>query len=550
MNTPVSKSGQASLLISALLRPACYPHATDKIERLETHISWVFLAGPYAYKLKKPVALEFLDFSTLEARRHHCEEELRLNRRLAPDLYLDVVEICGSHDAPRVGGEGPVIEYAVRMRRFAQEALASQVLARGDLTPQLVTGLASRIARFHGSLIPAQAEPYGTPESVLHNAVQNFEQIERLLDKRVDRETPQVIHEWTEREFWSIYGDIRNRRALGMVRECHGDLHLGNIVLIDAELVPFDCIEFNADLRWSDVMSEVAFLMMDLVDRGAPRLAWLFLNTYLEATGDYSGLAVLRFYLTSRAVVRAKVHLIRARQTASDPAEEARLVRAYRGYMELAAHFAHAGQPALLLMHGLAASGKSTIAQELAQAWGAIRVRSDVERKRLHGMGALQRSGSAVASGLYGQDSTQATYARLAEIARVIVGTGHKVIVDATFLQQWQRAQLREVAQTLAVPIAVLSVQAPESVLRQRIEARRAHAMDPSEATVSVLQYQRGTQQSISAEERLPVITVNGCQDAAPSLVADIARVFAGYPRSVVASPVEQRGPKIAETSL
>ncbi len=288
-------------LIEALTRRECYPHPVGSVERLETHISWVLLTGAYAYKIKKPVRLGFLDFSSLEARRQYCEEELRLNRRLAPGIYLDVVEIRGLPGAPRVGGTGPVLEYAVKMHQFPQEALAIRLLARGALDPALVSRLASRVAAFHAQLPPAPAESgYGTPDSVIRNARDNFAQIFSLLAATDDHEAAQSVHDWTGREFMIRQGDLRARHASGRVRECHGDLHLGNIVLLDGELVPFDCIEFNADLRWNDVMSEVAFLMMDLLDRGAPRLAWLFLNEYLKASGDYSGLSVLPFYLTYR----------------------------------------------------------------------------------------------------------------------------------------------------------------------------------------------------------------------------------------------------------
>ena len=525
-------------LADALLQPACYPHAVTTIERLETHISWVFLTGPYAYKVKKPVKLGFLDFSTLEARRHYCEEELRLNRRLAPDLYLDVVEIRGLPGAPRIAGHGPVLEYAVTMRQFPQEALASRLLTRGELTPALLTDFAVRIARFHAQLPPAVAESrYGTPESVLHNACENFAQISALPLNPDERHAVEVMRDWTHREFMLRSADLHARRNAGRVRECHGDLHLNNIALHKGKLVPFDCIEFNPDFRWSDVMSEVAFLVMDLLDRGAPRLAWLFLNKYLESSGDYAGLSLLRFFLVYRAIVRAEVHLIRANQ-APEPAERTRLVAAYREYVQLAQRCSTVSRPAILLMHGLAGCGKSTIADELSQRWGAIRVRSDVERKRLEGLQVLQRSESPLAGGLYAPDMTEATYARLAEVAREVVEAGYTVIVDATFLQRRQRARLREVADALGAPIAVLSIQAQEATLRQRIEARAARANDPSEATVAVLQYQRATEQPLAADEALPVMTVDGCAALTASLGMDISRFLErASPRPASRSP-------------
>jgi aminoglycoside phosphotransferase family enzyme len=356
MNPPLTP-----FVVAALLRPETYPHPAEDIEMLETHISWVFLAGPYAYKVKKPVELGFLDFTTLEQRRHFCEEELRLNRRLAPQLYLDLVELRGSPKTPRIGGSGPLLEYALRMRRFAQRALASRMLVEGRLTPERIERLATRLAQFHAALPPAPSDvPYGTTEAVLHDALQNFDQIAAITAPNGGgADALARLGDWTEREFMLRYSEMHERREAGMIRECHGDLHLRNIVELDGELVPFDCIEFNPGLRWIDVMNEVAFLFMDLLDRGADTLAWRFLDAYLEANGAYSGLSVLRFYVVYRAMVRAKVHLLRACQQGLDRAESSRLRKACESYLVLAQRCTTLGRPGILLMHGFSACGKS-----------------------------------------------------------------------------------------------------------------------------------------------------------------------------------------------
>lgn len=503
----------AARLIAALSNAECYPHPAHDVVTLETHISWVLLAGDFAYKIKKPVELGFLDFSTLEKRRHCCEEELRLNRRLAPQLYLDVVEIRGSQDAPRIAGDGPLLEYAVRMRRFAQDTLASRMLADGRLDAKLIDALAVRLANFHAGLPPAMRDaPFGKAQAQLKSALQNFTQIAPMLSDARDAEALQALRDWTELEYLFHYQNLEERRAAGMVRECHGDLHLNNVVLLDGELVPFDCIEFNAELRWIDVMSEIAFLVMDLMDRGAKPLAWRFLNGYLEATGVYSSLSVLRFYLVYRALVRAKVHLIRSREPGIGAAESQRLERAYRHYVALARDCTDVGRPAILLMHGLAGCGKSTLASQLAQTLGAIRIRADVERKRLHGLSAAARTRSGIASGLYGQDATHATYQRLAEAARVVAASGFTAIVDAAFLLRSQRTGLREAAANAGVPIAVVHVTAPESVLRARITRRAVEALDASEAVVQVLDHQIATAEKIGDEEKLPVFSLDGCK--------------------------------------
>ncbi|HWI15122.1 MAG TPA: aminoglycoside phosphotransferase, partial [Burkholderiales bacterium] len=287
-----------------LSSPACYPHRVHAVRLMETHISRVYLTGEYAYKLKKRVALGFLDFTTLEARRRACEDEVRLNRRLAPQLYLDVVAIHGSAAAPRIAGSGNIIDYAVKMREFPQDALASALLARGELTREALSALARRIAAFHQAA-PAAAGDYGTPDAVHASSAQNFQQIRARLTRRDDRAMLDRVQQWSEREFAGIRARLQQRHDEGCVREVHGDLHLGNIVSLEGALTPFDCIEFNPALRWNDVLSEAAFLVMDLVDRDAPHLADLFLDDYLAHTGDYAGLDVLRFFIVYRAVVRA-----------------------------------------------------------------------------------------------------------------------------------------------------------------------------------------------------------------------------------------------------
>jgi aminoglycoside phosphotransferase family enzyme/predicted kinase len=532
-----------SFMPAALLSPDAYPHPAGNIDVLETHISWVVLAGAYAYKIKKPVDLGFCDFTTLDKRRTACEEELRLNRRLAPGLYIDVVEIRGTSEAPRIDGAGPLLEYAVRMHRFPQEALASRMLADGQLTPQLLDALAVEVARFHAALPPAPPDsPFGTAASVLYDVCQNFHEIEALLPHAREDDALGTLRDWCEREFMLRYGHIQARRAAGTTRECHGDLHLRNIVLIDGALRPFDCIEFNARLRWIDVMSEVAFLFMDLMDRGADALAWRFLNAYLEADGTYSALAVLRFYVVYRAMVRAKVHLIRALQEEAGCAERSRLMREYESYLVLARRCTQLGRRAIVLMHGFSGCGKSTLALALAQELGGVRIRSDVERKRLHDLSPLARTASHVRDGLYGASATQATYARLAEAARAVVSSGHTAIVDATFLARAHRALLRSVANAESVPIALLDVRVPEPLLRSRIADRDSRATDPSEATLAVLEHQLATAEPVADGEDLPVVAVDGRDPIDLVACSAISDLLFGARGAPTARPLELMG--------
>ena len=507
-------------MIDALRDPARYPHPVDRVEVLETHISWVLLAGDYAYKVKKPVNLGFLDFSNLEARRFFCKEELRLNCRTAPRLYLEVVPLTGSEASPQVGGPGAAFEYAVKMRRFPQEALLSRMAGAGTLGPAHIDSLAQAVADFHSRIERAsRAQPYGSAAQVLAPAMQNFDQIEALAGG-ADRPELERLRAWTRAEHARLAATYEKRQAEGFVRECHGDLHLGNIALIEGEPTPFDGLEFSPALRWIDVMSEVAFLVMDLVDRRLPRLAYRFLNAYLEHTGDYAGLAVLRFYLVYRALVRAKVACIRLHQAGLPAEERGRGEREYLEYLRLAGSLAREPGCALVVMHGLSGSGKTTVAQHLLEVLGAVRVRSDVERKRLLGLEAQAHTGSAPGGGIYTADLTVRTYARLGDLCRTILQAGYPAIADATFLSRAQREAFGELARDMQLPFAVASCQAPEAVLRDRVASRERAGKDASEAGLAVLERQFATSEPLSASELRACVVFDSRQDAAAGAAA------------------------------
>lgn len=474
----------------------------------ETHISWVLLAGRDAYKIKKAVNLGFLDFSTLEARHFYCSEELRLNRRLAPDIYLDVAAIGGSPEQPLLGGE-PAIEYAVHMRRFPRAAMMDSLLADGEITPAHIDRLAATIARFHAALPPAAADtPFGSPDAIQSAVLENFAQLAPSLAAPADLALLEKVREASALEFAACEPLFRQRKESGCVRECHGDLHLGNIVLLDDTPVPFDGIEFSAALRWIDTISEVAFTVMDLMQRGHPQFAWRFLDKYLEQTGDYAGAGVLRYYLAYRAMVRAKVAAIRAGQ--EDPVQAQHELDACRGYLALAHDCLARRRPALVITHGLPGCGKSTFAQLALERLGAIRIRSDVERKRLFGLDALANSRSQPGGGIYGEEATQRTYARLNELARGLLVAGFPVVVDAAFLRHAERESFRALTKEMNVPFVIASVQTDEAVLMERLALRRSRADDASEADAAVLHALQAAQEPLNDEERsLAVAFVN-----------------------------------------
>ena len=493
-------------LIAALRTPSVFGEGCEHVSVLETHISYVLLTGKHAYKIKKSVNLGFLDFTTLSARRFYCEEELRLNRRLAPALYLDVVAITGSVDAPILGGDGLVLDYAVKMREFPQEALASLLLSRNEIGAADIDVLAAEVAVFHARIdVAAPGSPFGRPNEVLRTALQNFAQIRPLLQTPRAQTELDALALWAKREHQARYTAFGERQRGGFIRECHGDLHLGNIARIDGKITIFDCIEFNDAMRWIDVMSEVAFTVMDLQDRGRGDLGHRFLNAYLEITGDYSGLSVLRFYLSYRAIVRAKVARLRAVQVdASDVSRV--LLDEYHGYVELARSYAQPPQAAIVLTHGLAGSGKSTLSQALLEVLGAVRIRTDVERKRLHGLATRDRSPSGVDHGLYTADATAATYHHVCALVRGVAAAGHVAIVDATFLKRWQRDLFRKLAADLQVPFVIVTFSASESTLRERITRRAKEGHDASDADLAVLDHQLRVQEPLAPEERADVV--------------------------------------------
>lgn len=482
-------------LIAALCEPACYPHPVKRVTVLETHISWVLLAGRYAYKIKKPVNLGFLDFSQLSQRHFYCQEEIRLNRRLAPGIYLQVAAIGSSPVHPIVSAE-PAFEYAVKMRRFATDKLLDTLLTRGGLTPDHIDSLAETIAKFHTGLLPANPESdYGTLTAIDAPARQNFRQLLELMSPE-DAALINQLQDDSRQTFLAAENLFKQRQQAGFIRECHGDLHLGNIVLLRGRPVAFDGIEFSPALRWIDTINDAAFLIMDLVHRGRVDLAYRFLNAYLQISGDFAGLGVLRFYLSYRAAVRAKIAGFRFAQTGAESARQECL-----SYLSLAGSSLSPRKPALILTHGLPGCGKSAVSQILLEKHLLIRLRSDVERKRLFGLSALQKSGSTIDSDIYDPQASQKTYLCLLNMAQTLLEYGFALIIDAAFLKHTQRRPFQLLAQNLQIPFVILSITATEDVLRRRILHRQAEDRDASEADLTVLDKAMTKAEELQAEE-------------------------------------------------
>ena len=521
MPTPADQNNYANqqTLIARLVSRRNFPHAATSVRLIETHISWVLLAGRYAYKIKKALDLGFLNFTSLKARRFYCSEEIRLNSRLAPKSYLDVIPIGGSFESPEFGLQ-PAIEYAVRMRRFASAKELDHLLALGRVEPLHMDQLANMLAAFHGKLPWAKVDSgFCTPKIIHAETIQNIEQLFSLLKAPSDIAVVTSLKSNIEKEFIACERYFKQRLASGFVRECHGDLHLGNIVLIGNQPVPFDGIEFDPSLRWIDVINEVAFLVMDLLHGLRSDLAYRFLNAYLELTGDFAGISVLRFYISYRAAVRAKVNAIRAFQTGLG--FEAQALTACRSYLMLAGKSLAERRPALIITHGLPGSGKSFFAQTALERFRAIRIRSDVERKRLFGMTPLDNSHSCTGVDIYSVDATQRTYARMYELAHEVLNAGFPIIVDAAFLKLDEREKFHALALSLAIPFAIVSLKAGEATLIARIKSRKDAEKDASEADPEVLEMLKVAKQPLLSHEL--AYTVEFLNDADKSCNPDAA---------------------------
>jgi len=515
---------QQANLITALQQPQVYDHPVAQIQLLETHISWIILTGSYAYKIKKPVDLGFLDFSSLEHRKHYCQQELQLNRRLAPELYLDVIRLTGTPEQPSINGTGETFEYAVKMRQFNPKQQLDILLQQDKLSRNHVDQLADTVASFHQQIDTAtQDSPFGTPEAVWQPMQENFDQIEPRLEDGTELINLKYLQQWSKQRFEQLKQVITIRKQNGFIRNCHGDMHLANITLIDDKVTIFDCIEFNDNFRWIDVISEIAFTTMDLIDRQRPDLAARLLDRYLQRTGDYAGLALLQFYQVYRALVRAKVAIIRHSQPDLTKTEQQQSLQQYEDYSQLAETFTQPNHTTLYIAHGVSGSGKTTLSQPLLEHFGMVRLRSDIERKRLFGLTAEAKSHSSTDQGIYTQSASLQTYQQLIQLSRHTLQAGYSSIVDATFLKREQRQLFHDLAQELGVPFVILHFHADKALLRQWIAERQAANKDASEATIGVLDHQLKTEQPLTEDEADQIISIDSSRDdAIESLISAI----------------------------
>jgi aminoglycoside phosphotransferase family enzyme/predicted kinase len=498
-------------VIQAMLTPEFYPHpVTAPISLIQTHISYILLTGEYAYKVKKPMNFGFLDYSTLEKRQHFCQEELRLNQRGAAGLYLEFFAVVQVGDRLQlsqpdlVTPDQIVVDYGVKMRQFPQDTLLTSLYERGELTEALIADLARAIAQFHArSETNDYIRTFGTIPAIRESIDENYDQTEQYIGGPQTQIQFDETRAYTDRFFATQEALFARRVAQHRIRECHGDLHLRNICFWENQLWLFDCIEFNEPFRFVDVMFDIAYIVMDLAVRDATALSAVFLNTYLEQTGDWEGLFVLPLYVSRQTYVRAKVTSFLLGDPAVPEADKQTASETAAFYYRLAWQYSQPKQGRLILMAGLSGSGKSTTARTLAKQWNAIHIRSDAVRKHLAGIPLHHRGGDE----LYTPEMTQTTYHRLLELGVQLAQAGYTVILDAKYDRQSLRQEAIAQAQSHQIPLHILHCTAPESVLIQRLQAR---TNDIADATVDVLAKQ--TFEGFAPQEQALVTVVDTTQ--------------------------------------
>jgi aminoglycoside phosphotransferase family enzyme/predicted kinase len=484
-----------------------FPHPVTEIRLIETHISWILLTGQYAYKIKKPVRYDFVDYSELSQRRHFCLAELELNRRYAAGLYEDVVPIYLVSDRYWFGElgqkSGTLLDYAVKMKQFSQSALIASRLNSDELTAESVEKFGHRLAIFHQSIIPEDtSRPFGNPGNIASQVEDNFVFLRGELAGSERERRLQRLQEWSEQEFQRIRPLLTERKKLHFVRQCHGDLHLKNIIqLPDGELLPFDGIEFNDAFQWNDIVSEVAFPFMDFCARGRSDLGWRFFNAWMEQSEDYVALELIRFYTVYRAMVRAKVTWLNPAHHSQSSINENQFANydsydtqagPWDRYLGVAEHFAFGLRPQLVITHGFSGSGKSFQALRWIEQRGGIRLRTDAIRQTgCQQLGLSRRYSPAINRWVYG---------RVFDLARRALQNRINAVVDGTFLRQQQRADFQGLAEQLGVPFRILDCTASYEELKQRIVNRRD---DPSEASVAVLDQQIKSDEPLTSSEQV-----------------------------------------------
>ena len=517
-------AGSIAAIVHALSRKEFYPHQPEEVEVIQSHISYVFLAGPIVYKIKKPVRFSFLDYSTLDKRRHFCKEEVRLNRRLAPDVYLDVVPILENEGSFVLGDgatehSGKKVEFAVKMRRLPEAQMLASLIRNGQVGTEAMDRLAAKLVAFHAGAGTENANVYGAPEVIWQRWSESLRETEPFVGHTIGARQYRAIKDFSTGFYREHESLLAARPRAGRVREGHGDLRAEHVCLTDG-IVIFDCIEFSAGLRTCDVSSELAFLAMDLDFLGEPALSAEFVAAYERRSEDRELSILLPFYKCYRAYVRGKVESLKSREAEVPLAEREMAEAQARCYFALACRYA-GDQPrrALIIVCGLAGSGKSTVARWIQERTGFFSLSSDITRKRLAGLQPTEHSAQEFRAGIYRDAFTDLTYSTLLAEAENSLHRSRGVIVDATFQDAKQRRRFLDLADRLNVPTVFVECQAAEAEILRRLEKRAGAENEASDATREVYLRQRS--------EFMPLVEVPADAhfvvktDAAPAEVLD-----------------------------
>ena len=458
-------------LVQALLNPQIYPEPPAKVTLMQTQMSFVFLAGDYVYKVKKPVNLGYLDYTTLEKRRFFCDKEIELNRRLCPNAYLGVIPITRDRGRIYLGGRGKVNDYAVKMRYLPQEKMMNVLLAQNQVSAEMLSRVAAKLADFHQKAeTNATISRFGTIDAIKVNTEENFSQTERYIGKTISEKKFQHIRDYTDTFMTANASLFHQRVAEGRIRDCHGDLHAAHICFTDGICI-YDCIEFNDRFRYCDVASEIAFLAMDLDHYGRADLSYHFVKAYVASSGDKDILRLLNFYKCYRAYVRGKVESFKSGDPYVGEEERKMSWETARSYFDLADAYTWS-KPVLFITTGLVGTGKTALAQAMAKRLGLVALSSDVIRKQLAGIPLTEHRYEEFNHGIYSPEFTRQTYDELFSWARQYLTEGTSVILDASFIRSAERVKARDLAKESGADFFILECVLNEEAIKWRLAQR------------------------------------------------------------------------------
>jgi len=514
-------------LIRALLNPSVYPHPAPSVELVQTHISYVLLAGDYVYKIKKPVDFGFLDYSTLARRRYYCHQEVRLNRQLCSHTYLGVVAIREHEGNLSLTDGVRVVEYAVKMRRLPEERMMNQLLEQGAVDSSMIRSVAARLSVFHANAKTSKLSAHTGDRAIRYAWRENFVQWAPSVGEMLTAEQDQILRCFGEAFFARRNAVLERRVAQLRIRECHSDLRSDAVCFTDGVCI-FDCVEFSRRIRLVDVARDVGFLAMDLEYRSHPELADAFVNEYVRLSGDKDLPKVIGFYKCYNANVRAKVEglLVGESEVPSSKRRAAR--KAARRYIDLACRYAIELPPALLIITcGLPGTGKSTLARSVADRTGFAVLSSDIVRKEMAGLLAGQHQYEAFAKGIYAPDFTERTYVEILERARPLLLDGRSVILDASFIRRSHRKAALRLARETGAQFACVQLDIPAKTVRRRLVARLRRGADPSDARweTYVAQKRRFQRPSEVPTERVRIATISRRDASANQIVKWLRRI-------------------------